>query len=276
MSELQDAAPCVRGTADDPVTPSSACDVVQRAVDALEAWQASQKNVGEESLTDWLLYSLAAQLKGFGYEKFTKPREARVTGADWEWWMLSKRVNFAMLIQAKRLDEKSRQSRVFSYENQHGMQIKKLISHAHMRKLPPYYMLYATRKLGALAHCTNGVHTSAAGAYLSSAESILTNVVMVAPSSSNWLKGTPQLVPLSCLFCCGQSNSSVAASTLPVRMPSLFFGTSDQFTEGGREVPPYVQAILNREGGETLFRDTVADPKVAGVVVCDLDAISGR
>lgn len=64
--------------------------------------------IGEESITDYLLLHL---LRHHQYEvqinKFSKFKEGRTTGADWEWWLVKNDHGFPMRIQAKRIDSDS-------------------------------------------------------------------------------------------------------------------------------------------------------------------------
>jgi len=54
----------------------------------LAQWRREQPNVGEESLTDYLLWQVSRHLECVKYVKFTRHQEARFTGADWEWWFV--------------------------------------------------------------------------------------------------------------------------------------------------------------------------------------------
>jgi hypothetical protein len=68
-----------------------ACKHFSDASAYISNWIVAQPSVGEESITDWLLYTLSSNIASLQYKKFTRHQESRVTGADWEWWILGKR-----------------------------------------------------------------------------------------------------------------------------------------------------------------------------------------
>ena len=65
----------------------NACTEFAKAARYVRDWLVHQPNVKEETLTDWLLYRISRQLASVYYIAFSRHQEARVTGADWEWWI---------------------------------------------------------------------------------------------------------------------------------------------------------------------------------------------
>jgi hypothetical protein len=105
-------------------------------------WLFRQPGVGEESLTDWLLYEIANRLPFVYYLKFTRRQEARESGADWEWWFIGRKVSLGLRIQAKKLAVKPDYYPVLAYTNAHGLQIERLIESANASNLLPFFALY--------------------------------------------------------------------------------------------------------------------------------------
>ena len=66
-------------------------------------WMKKQPSVGEESITDWLLFALSESLTSLKYKTFSRHKEARETGADWEWWFVDDKKALCLRIQAKKL-----------------------------------------------------------------------------------------------------------------------------------------------------------------------------
>jgi len=117
--------------------------VIAREVSAkLAAWQRQQHAVGEESLTDWLLFELSNRFPWVRYMKFTRHREARETGADWEWWLAFSDGAMGLRVQAKRLSAADDNYSGIAYTNQYGLQIEKLRLDARANGLLAFYALY--------------------------------------------------------------------------------------------------------------------------------------
>lgn len=100
--------------------------------------------LGEESITDYLLLELK---RSHPHEvvvtKFTRAREGRVTGADWEWWFRSSGHWFGMLVQAKKLDGVRLKYPEIGYKNTSGRsQIDLLLEHASKQSVYPIYCFY--------------------------------------------------------------------------------------------------------------------------------------
>lgn len=145
-------------------------------------WLQKQKNVKEESLTDWMLYSISEKTNKFYYKTFTRNEESS-NGADWEWWVLTDSYYgfsaYRFLIQAKKLKAGQDNYPLISYGNKNGLQIDLLIHSAQQRNAMPLYIYYSVQTPDIIQqinnfrfidesivtwceHCTNGVYLSAA------------------------------------------------------------------------------------------------------------------
>lgn len=109
-------------------------------------WLFWQPAVGEESLTDWLLYEMADRLPFVYYLKFTRRQEARESGADWEWWFVGRKLSLCLRIQAKKLSGETDHYPSLAYTNAYGLQIERLIESANAANSLPFFILY---------HCTS-------------------------------------------------------------------------------------------------------------------------
>jgi hypothetical protein len=116
-------------------------------------WQLGQPNVGEESLTDWVLFQLSQTLSGFYYHKFTRSQEAKETGADWDWCILTKGPVISMRVQAKRVYPFQDLYASLAHANRHGLQSELLLSSARADNLRAIYAFYAAPSPGEQIAC---------------------------------------------------------------------------------------------------------------------------
>ena len=109
-------------------------------------WLQKQPNVKEESLTDWILYTISERTDRFYYKAFTRNEEAR-SGADWEWWVLVDDYRgfcaYRFLVQAKKLKKAQDNYSLIAYGNRNGLQIDLLIDSAKHRNAMPIYIYYS-------------------------------------------------------------------------------------------------------------------------------------
>lgn len=115
----------------------------------VKMWMEQQPCVKEESLTDWLLFSISQYFPSVYYKAFTRHEEAK-NGADWEWWIITKSSYsyyydaYRFFVQAKKLHANADNYPGLSYSNQNGMQIDLLKYHAKIFNGFPIYMFYST------------------------------------------------------------------------------------------------------------------------------------
>ncbi len=118
------------------------CDDFREASEYVFNWINGQPSVGEESITDWLLYNLSLTVPTLKYKKFTKHEEAKKTGADWEWWFVDNYKGLSLRVQAKRIMKDKDNYDGLAHTNRHGLQIEKLIDDARRKNSLPFYSLY--------------------------------------------------------------------------------------------------------------------------------------
>lgn len=113
-------------------------------------WLDKQPHVKEESLTDWLLYTLSENCSQIYYQAFSRHEEAE-NGCDWEWWVLTSDTwrkqecnAYRFLVQAKKLYANNRDNySLLNYGNKNGTQIDLLLKEAASRNALPLYMYYS-------------------------------------------------------------------------------------------------------------------------------------
>jgi hypothetical protein len=185
----------------------SAVDPSCRILRSLEgyagAWQVQQPSVGEESITDWLLYECARRIPRVYYHKFTRSEEAKETGADWDWCILTSRGAFTMRVQAKRTRPLEDVYPGLARSNRHGLQSELLLESSKLEGLRPVYAFYCEPKRGYPMACRQSqTTTSGQSIFLAPAGWVYYEFIQkgrrkVAPSDV-LLKA----IPIQCIACC--------------------------------------------------------------------------
>jgi hypothetical protein len=103
------------------------CNAIKALSAQVHHWMTRQPAVGEESLTDWLLFEVSERLPQVRYHKFNRFEEARASGADWDWWFVGNRVSMGWRVQAKKLKKDSDNYADIARANRFGLQIEKLL-----------------------------------------------------------------------------------------------------------------------------------------------------
>lgn len=110
-------------------------------------WIQKQPHVKEESLTDWLLFYVNQNIPNIYYTTFTRNEEA-VSGADWEWWIVTEDYRgtraYRLLVQAKKTKTNKDNYPIVAYGNKNGLQIDLLIKKAIERGALPLYAYYSS------------------------------------------------------------------------------------------------------------------------------------
>ena len=109
----------------------------------IREWLVAQPSVKEESLTDWLLFNLSKGDPSVVYRAFTRHQEARITGADWEWWFVFPKESYLFRVQAKKASPSSDNYPDLARSNQYGLQVDKLLNAAETANAIPLYALYS-------------------------------------------------------------------------------------------------------------------------------------
>lgn len=190
-----------------------ACELVRRISRRLYRWQRSQSAVGEESLTDWLLYEMSERLPFVYYVKFSRHDEARDTGADWDWWFVGRRQSLALRIQAKRIKEGTDNYQGIAHTNRHGLQVEKLIRSSHAYNFLPFYGLYFEGKTNPQVRC-GGLKNAGAheGVFVAGATEVYNRFICAGRSPVEASTVLSMSNPLSCWFCCPKSLKSSGLS----------------------------------------------------------------
>ncbi|MDO4769457.1 MAG: hypothetical protein Q4A11_03720 [Brachymonas sp.] len=184
--------------------PRSICKIAQLKCGYIKEWMGSCDRVKEESITDWLLYELSKSSSRIINIPFTRYVEGKLTGADWEWWILYPSRAIRLRIQAKKLSQKNI-NREMRKRGTNGYQMMMLINDSVSPRLYPnipalpLYVFY-TDDSPPNTVC-KGIDRG--GAYLASANALYNYFFPTYYRSGVSIKNFPvPLFPLSSLFCC--------------------------------------------------------------------------
>lgn len=227
------------------------CREVTEVCAELTRWMAGQPSVGEESLTDWLLYDLSRRVPRVAYQKFTRWDEGTRTGADWEWWLWFDAFALGVRVQAKRLAASDNYAGI-AYSNRTGMQIDLLRDDARQEGLLAAYCFYTSSTLP--SKCGKAP-SPGQGAYMADADDIFNAVIAPGRRRVTPSDVLAETTPLSCWFCCPLMAHADGGRTVP-----FFDRYHQRFAEawperGFREVPPEYALRLLEAPSVDLERD---------------------
>jgi hypothetical protein len=174
------------------------CTSIKSCSQEILKWIIQQDEVGEESITDWLLYKLNDLDLNISYQLFNRIQEARTTGADFEFWILTNNFNFKARVQAKRLRQNKDHHSSIAYTNKHGYQIEKLRTDARTNGFRPLYAFYNHERLN--SQCRG--HIRDEGVYLSCAHTLYRDIIQQPRQVINTQFLMNRSTPFSCWFCC--------------------------------------------------------------------------
>lgn len=252
-------------------------------------WLQRQQNVKEESLTDWMLYTISERINRIYYQTFTRNEEA-FCGADWEWWVLTDGASsfnaYRFLVQAKKLKAGQDNYPLISYGNRNGLQIDLLVSTAAARRAMPVYVYYSVERpetpqqiknfsfvrpetVEWCEHCTNGV-------YMSSALSVQKKIFALPRrkvSAVDLLNNSLGLSMCDLLFDTKDSPPKIMNRINRYYMKENKEETFGGIRHSGKDIPPYLKILTERRQGsldwlEMQFKDYLED--ITGVAVIDL------
>jgi len=227
------------------------CSEFKKSSEFIHKWLGKQTATGEESITDWLLFTLSdfpqSKLK---YIKFTRKQEGCTTGADWEWWVIGNKFSIGMRIQAKKIiegEDKGNYKRL-AYENKHGRQIEKLIQDAKANNFIPFYALYCAPTKTQKVICPKSAKKQ--GVFIASAQVLFDSYIKNGKTKVEADDILSKSKPLHCMACCLIHGGK--PSVLSFYEYIKFYYNKDSDTEelGKYEtnnIPPYVTRFL--EGG---------------------------
>ena len=112
--------------------------------DKLRESRALEYQLGEESITDFIILNLKKYGAGkLVVKSFTRHAES-LNGADWEWWFTGPSGKWlGMRVQAKVISVFSDNYEHLYHTNKHGAQVDLLINDAVKKKMVPLYCMYS-------------------------------------------------------------------------------------------------------------------------------------
>jgi hypothetical protein len=228
--------------------------------------------VGEESITDYLLWKweeLNKRIKFANLTKFSRYQENRISGADFEMelWIVQGLKGIPMLVQAKKMVE--------DYDGYCGKlnyfpdksdkrQIDLLIEYSHRRKALPFYLFYALLSSNTRLKCEGYMWQQRETCLiLADAYSILRIAEDCISKKGKHLSKDAILKegnPFCCLFCCPLSYTG--SNNLLPSLEGLRKYLDKYYPEVRRkeefifsEVPNYVVSLLKEEFTFEIFED---------------------
>lgn len=211
------------------------------SLDILE-WIKKQENVKEESITDWLLYQMGERITNITSVTFSRHEEAKVTGADWEWWIIYPHRSYKFRVQAKKITATKSVYQALNYKE--GKQIEKLIKDAKETNSIPLYALY-TNSISK-SRCPKRFKNE--GVYLVGAFEIKESIIDPKKTKVTSNELLEESIPLSCILCC----ELILHEDIKSFLKNYFFAyTNEEFEyKNGshigeyKELPGYIESIM--------------------------------
>ncbi|MDL2321572.1 hypothetical protein LJC47_04440 [Desulfosarcina sp. OttesenSCG-928-B08] len=217
-------------------------------------WIQKQKNVKEETLTDWFLFDTSEKIPCISYKAFSRHEESRESGADWEWWVIFDVGAVKFRVQAKKLDASKDcySSLAYTPRGRTELQIDRLIDDAHRSHSFPLYAFYVDSGKGTI--CAGGIVDE--GVYISSAKTIYYSFIASGKNKVLQFDVIGKSIPVSCLFCCP---IRINNSGMPLYSVLLHYFKEAWSDQGDREfsyqnnpefpgwhdtLPPYVESFI--------------------------------
>lgn len=259
------------------------CPILQLASVYVRNWMERQPEVKEESVTDWFLDWTQFHCPQLAYASFTRHEEGRVTGADWEWWIVARGTALKIRVQAKRLKEAEDNYPGITHSNAHGMQIDKLIDDAEAQDALALYAFYAVGGGACNSHaCANNLDPFAV--FVADAHRIRDTFVNAARQPVPKASVLQHCASLHCLFCCARAPGGLGEGLAAVvEFAGLRDASRSAYTQRFRnvrgfhaEVPPSIRVLTEmREPDlrQRWFSDYGLEfQDVEALIVIDLDA----
>jgi hypothetical protein len=228
------------------------CERLKESSVYIRDWIARQPVVKEESLTDWLLYDISRQINGIIYRAFSRHEEARVTGADWEWWFLLPDFSAKMRVQAKKVDPGNDNYATIAYTNKYGLQIEKLIQDADAKNFLPFYAFYTCLQEPVM--CQQRVNDE--GVFMAGANQVYGDFVKGGKRPAMPKDILAKSIALSCFLCCPLQSEGRGSRGFIRFMSKYYSSEIGRVPEGGeelarepgrgiyKEIPSYVTALV--------------------------------
>lgn len=220
---------------------SSLCQIARDASSYVAGWLQRQPALKEESITDWMLDYFVQHSSEVRYYQFTRHEEARISGADWDWWFLLRRGCFKIRTQAKKVQRGHDHYRDLARFNQTGCQIDLLLESSAQFN---FYPIYAWYGFGEGSERCSRI-TPPAALFIASAQETY-DLVFGSPrrriESSDLLSLS---IPLPCLFCCPLVSNFPNGS--PSRLFDHYFQVPPRASLEGKDSEPERKRGFERE-----------------------------
>ncbi|MEQ8908714.1 MAG: hypothetical protein RIC95_05950 [Vicingaceae bacterium] len=204
-------------------------------------------DVGEESITDYLVWQWRKLNKKFNYlsvDKHTRQFENKVSGADFELelWILTKSNNLSFVFQAKKIiPEYNAYCSKLNYKNGTQRQLDVLINYAKSIKKLPFYLFYSPSDNKTKTKCPqNNILNSAL--FITDAYSVNNLTVRFKGKRLSKNRILEETNPFHCLFCCPLFDD-VFTDYFTEYFPTL----AENHSFDNTAIPNYVNAIANNE-----------------------------
>ena len=205
-------------------------------------------DVREETLTENNLIEIQSRHPAeVRTEKFSPAREARESGADWEWWFGSRQGWIGVRVQSKKSGRNGRY-RGLASRNRHGLQIDLLLNSSRKAKVHALYCFYNGWN-GLPVHAGWNCPTYPPSVEMFGCAISLASEVrkLVARRRNGVLEVANISWPWSCLVCCPAPGSG---RSLPERVNAFLLARDPVARERGVEVvtrpPQYVLSLLDQ------------------------------
>lgn len=167
--------------------------------------------MGEETITDCLLYSLATSCADSVKVYKSKRAEERATGADWEWCIGGRGAWFPMRVQAKKLDPRNGlfPNLMRNKGRQRTRQVNALLRSASASGSYPLYCFYTCEVNGepASSSCRCDSYVPLMGCVVADAHAVRAMILR----KENTLADVVQIAhPWHCLVCCDHGDVRLA------------------------------------------------------------------
>jgi hypothetical protein len=208
----------------------------------IQKWIRKQENVKEESITDWLLYQMGERISNITSLTFSHHEEARVTGADWEWWFIYPHRNYKFRVQAKRIIPTRSIYQALNYKK--GEQIELLIKDALKNNSIPLYALYTNSV--SKSRCPKDIKNE--GVYLAGALELKENIIDTEKKRVTFNELFERSIPLSCILCCElipKNIESFLKKYFLANARTEIIYKKDSHLGEHKTLPMYIKAIIN-------------------------------
>jgi len=221
------------------------CKLLKESSLYIRNWIDKQSCVKEESLTDWLLFDISNKIRRISYKSFSRNEEAKITGADWEWWFLFKKTSYRFRVQAKKIKINGDNYSSIAYSNKYGLQIEKLISDSIDNNSIPIYSFYTNK----IDRVKCGMHILDEGVYITGANGLNEKFIKVGRRTVHYNDILEDSIPLSCMLCCPMARRNNNGQDFTKFISNYFSSEltnndSDQFIGQYKEIPVYVRSLI--------------------------------